>query len=110
MKHHAKLLLATTALALACAPLLASAAGKSMGKSNLRAQKIAQDARMPQQPRTMAESDATKFTLPDGTKGLLIATELYPTLSARREADGKVTIVESEGTSVPAATEARPHE
>ena len=62
MKHHAKLLLATTALALACAPLLASAAGKSMGKSNLRAQKIAQDARMPQQPRTMAESDATKFT------------------------------------------------
>jgi hypothetical protein len=109
MKHQARLLLATMALAVACAPLLANAAGKSMGKSNLRAQKVAQEARMPQQPRTMAESEATKFTLPDGTKGLLIATELYPTLSAKREADGNVTIVESEGTSV-ASTEARPHE
>ena len=110
MKHHAKLLLATTALAVACVPLVANAAGKAMGKPDARAQKIAQESRMPQQPRTMAESEATKFTLPDGTKGLLIATELYPTLSAQRDANGNITIVESEGTTVSASTETRPNE
>ena len=109
MKHHAKLLLAMTGLALASAPLVATAAGKSMAKPDARAQKVAQASKGLYQPRTMEESNATKFTLPDGTKGLLIATELYPTLSARRDADGKITIVESEGTSV-STTEVRTHE
>ena len=109
MKHHAKLLLAMTGLALASAPLLATAAGKSMAKPDARAQKVLQTSKGLYQPRTMAEANATTFKLADGTKGVLVATELYPTLSAKRDADGNITIVESEGTSV-STTEVRTHE
>jgi hypothetical protein len=65
------------------------------------------------QPRTMAQSNATKRkSIATGASGQLVPTELWSTLNAQVDAQGNVRVVETEGTHAPTttATEGLPNE
>lgn len=89
----------------------AVAAGKSMAQRDAKTQKVFEASRLQQQPRTMTDAAASKMKLANGTEGYLVPTELWNTLAVEKDAQGKLRVIETDGTTAPASsTEAATHE
>lgn len=103
MSQSSNLLWLAVGVAIAVVPVAHAASGTSKDRKAQTA-KIIKNQRSFQQPRSMAQADATQVKLVDGTVKSAVASELWSTLSVREDADGKLQMVESEGTVAPAAT------
>lgn len=87
------------------------AAGKSMAQRDAKTQKVLEASRLQQQPRTMSEAATTKVRLANGTEGYLVPTDLWNTLAVEKDAQGKLRVIETDGSTAPAAsTEGATHE
>jgi hypothetical protein len=84
--------------------------GKSMAKRDARTQKVADNTRFLQQPRTMDEAAATKVRLANGSEGYLVPTELWNELAVQKTAAGKHKVIESTHGHAAATAEAATHE
>ncbi|MDP1696305.1 MAG: hypothetical protein Q8L45_00730 [Xanthomonadaceae bacterium] len=106
MNYIARPIWIAAALAVAGAVPVAHAAKPSPTPKELKA--MADQARdnhhFFKQPETMAEAAATQVQMPDGTVAIAVPTELWNTLSVKRDASGKLQILESDGTNAPVAT------
>lgn len=91
-----------TGLAVAGAASVAHAAKPlTPQERKAKAQVIIKNHRTFQQPRTMAQTNASARRLPDGTTSAALATELWNHLSVERDAAGQLKIRESDGTIAP---------
>ena len=79
-------------------PLMSIEQGKAMGQS------MAHRNRNLKQPRTAAEAMPTLVRRPDGQTSMQVPTELWSTLSVRKDARGGQHQVESSGDTVAPAT------
>lgn len=104
MTRKSNLLWLAAGMAIATVPA-ALAAQSSSKDRKAQTEKIIKNQRSFQQPRSMAEADATQVKMVDGTVKSAVASELWSTLSVREGADGKMEIVEVEGMVAPAAAE-----
>lgn len=104
MTRKSNLLWLAAGMAIATVPA-ALAAQSSPKDRKAQTEKIIKNQRSFQQPRSMAEADATQVKMVDGTVKAAVASELWSTLSVREGADGKMEIVEVEGMVAPAAAE-----
>lgn len=102
MTKNSNLLWLVAGMAMATLPV-AHAAQSASKDRKAQTQKIIKNQRSFQQPRTMAEADATQVKMVDGTVKSAVASELWSTLSVRKGADGKMEIVETEGRAAPAS-------
>ena len=100
---NSNLLWLVAGMAIASVPV-AQAAQSTPKDRKAQTEKIIKNQRSFQQPRSMAEADATQVKMVDGTVKSAVASELWNTLSAREGADGKMEIVETDGMVVPAST------
>lgn len=89
-------------MAIACAPLAQAGAPTSRDKK-AKIEKLVNNQRSFQQPRTMAQAEATQVKLPDGTVQVAVPTELWTTLSVQKGADGKLKVMEADGTGAATA-------
>ena len=103
MSQKSNLLWLVAGVAIASVPVAHPAPGTSKDRKAQTA-KIIKNQRSFQQPRSMAEADATQVKLADGTVKSAVASELWSTLSVREDADGKLQVVETEVTVAPAST------
>jgi glucose/arabinose dehydrogenase len=103
MTRNVHLLWLVAGMAIASVPV-AQAAQANTKERKAQTEKIIKNQRSFQQPRTMAEADATQVKMVDGTVKSAVASELWSTLSVREGADGKLEIVETEGMVAPAST------
>ena len=101
-KSHLYWLVAGMAMAAVPGAQAADAVSKD---KRAKIEKLVKNHRNFQQPRTMAQADATQVTLPDGTVKVAVPTELWNTLSVRQGADGKLQVLEADGTAAPAASQ-----
>ena len=63
------------------------------------------------QPQTASQALRTQRTIPGGGTAVRVPAELWTTLSAQQSADGRMQILEADGTAAaPAATQELPHE
>jgi uncharacterized protein with beta-barrel porin domain len=113
MRHKARPFWIVAALAVAGSVPVAQAAKPSPTPQQLKA--MADNARdnhrFFKQPETMAEAAATQVQLPNGATAIAVPTELWNNLSVERDANGKLHVLESDGTHVPAtATRELDHE
>jgi hypothetical protein len=104
MTRNSNLLWLVAGMAIASVPV-AQAAQSNSKERKAQTEKIIKNQRSFQQPRSMAEADATQVKMVDGTVKSAVASELWSTLSVREGADGKMEIVETEGMVAPASTE-----
>lgn len=104
MTRNSNLLWLVAGMAMASVPVAHAAQAASKDRK-AQTQKIIKNQRSFQQPRTMAEADATQVKMVDGTVKSAVASELWSTLSVREGANGKMEIVETEGMVAPAAAE-----
>lgn len=106
MNYTARPFWIVAALAVAAFGPVAHAAKPSPTPQELKAQ--AENARNNhryfKQPETMAQAAATQVQLPDGTVAIAVPTELWNTLSVKRDASGKLQMLESDGTDAPVAS------
>lgn len=95
-----------------CAAGIAAAAtndGKSMAKRDAQTQKVADNTRLLQQPRTIEQAAATQVRLANGAEGILVPTELWNELAVQETAEGGKRVIETDGSgAVP--VEASTHE
>jgi hypothetical protein len=103
MTRNSNLLWLVAGMAIASVPV-AHAAQSNSKERKAQTEKIIKNQRSFQQPRSMAEADATQVKMVDGTVKSAVASELWSTLVAREGADGKMEIVETEGMVAPAST------
>lgn len=103
MTKNSNLLWLVAGMAIASVPV-AQAAQSTPKDRKAKTEKIIKNQRSFQQPRTMAEADATQVKMVDGTVKSAVASELWSTLSVREGADGKMEIVETDGMVAPAST------
>lgn len=101
MKKNPNLLWLVAGMAMASVPVAHAAPAASKDRK-AQTQKIINNQRSFQQPRTMAEADASQVKMVDGTVKSAVASELWSTLSVREGADGRMEIVETEGLVAPA--------
>jgi hypothetical protein len=88
----------TSAVALAAKPM-------TQKERKAKAEQVRQNHRQFQQPRTIAQAEASAVRQPDGSVGLAVPAELWNQLSVTRDADGNLHLHESEGASTPAAAQ-----
>lgn len=63
------------------------------------------------QPQTASQAATTKRSIPGGGTVVRVPSELWTTLSVQQAADGRMRVVEADGTApAPAATQELPHE
>jgi len=112
MKVKATLVLAGLVLAGATAAQAAKPEMTGKEKKEMAAHVRANAKNVPAQPKTMAQSNAAKIASPSGAAGQRVASDLWSTLSAQTDANGRVSMVESEGdgTGPAPATEGQPNE
>ena len=103
MTQKSNLLWLVAGMAIAAVPV-ANAARDTSKDRKAQTAKITKNQRSFQQPRSMAEADATQVKMVDGTVKSAVASELWSTLSVREDADGKLQVVETEGMVAPAST------
>lgn len=110
MKLTSQLLLLSVGVLAASIAAAATGDGKSMAKRDARTQKVAENTRFLQQPRTMDEAAATKVRLANGSEGYLVPTELWNELAVQKTAEGSQKVVESTHGHAAAPVEASTHE
>ena len=88
-----------TTVAFAAKPALT---GKE--KKELAAKVKENQKKAPAQPKTMAQAGAMKLQSATGAQGVMVATDLWPTMYVQTDANGAQHIVETEGGTVPAKT------
>lgn len=103
MSQKSTLLWLVAGMTIASVPVAHAASGASKDRKTQTA-RIIKNQRSFQQPRSMAQADATQVKMVDGTVRSAVASELWSTLSVREAADGKLQIVETEVTVAPAST------
>jgi len=110
MKLKSQLILLSAGLLVAGAAGAAGTDGKSMAKRDARTQKVADNSRLLQQPRTMDQAAATQVRLANGATGYLVPTELWNELAVQQTAEGKTRVVETDANHAAPAAEASTHE
>ena len=104
MTNKSNLFWLVAGLAIASAVPAAQAAKPSAQELQAKAAKLAAKRHNFQQPRTMAQGEASQARLASGATGALVPTELWNQLSAEKDAQGNLQIVEADGTDAPAAS------
>ena len=109
MKLMSQLILLSAGVLVAGVAAATNDDGKSMAKRDARTQKVLDNSRLLQQPRTMDEATATQVRLANGSEGILVPTELWNELSAKPTPEGGHRIVERDGSGG-STVEASTHE
>jgi len=111
MKLMSQLFVLSAGLLAAGVADASNADGKSMANRDARTQKVADNSRLLQQPKTMDQAAATKVRLANGAEGYLVPTELWNELATQETAEGGQRVVETDGSSAAAPRkEASNHE
>ena len=87
--------------------------GQSRGTPQRKAKidLIARNHRLFKQPKTQQEALATVVKQPDGTVGIAVPESLWNTMSAQKNANGTMKVLEADGTApAPATSEGAPNE
>ena len=104
MKHKARIFWMAAGLALASTVSVAQAAKLTPEERAALVERAKQNAKKSVQPRTMKEAEATKRTLPNGTVAIAVPTELWNHVVASTDAQGQLTIHETDGKTAPVTT------
>ena len=99
MNRKARLICIAAGLAIASTAATADAAKPMTAKERAaKSQEIRENHRNFQQPRTMAQAEARIAPLTGGGSMVSVPTELWSNLSVQKDAQGKLRMLESEGT------------
>lgn len=110
MKHKSRLFWMATGLALASTVSVAQAAKPTEKERAAMAERVKQNSKDLVQPRTMAQGEATRVRMADGSAMALVPTDLWNHLVVTTDAQGQLTIHDTDGSSAPVTTEGSTHE
>ena len=105
--HKATLLCIAATLAAAGTASNADAAARTLTRAEqAKVARMTQNHRNFETPRTMKDAERTTVTSARGATSVAVPLELYSQLGVRTDANGKLEVVEVEGTdtAIPAAT------